>query len=194
MTRAAEALEQLREGNERFRTGSGVHRVYDPAALSELSRAQSPIAAILACSDSRVSPEIVFDQPLGSVFAARTPGNVHADSVKWMLDIAVGNLDVPLVLVVGHTGCLAVSQIVAGQLTGPGGPLRSQIQAAYLRVRGVSEGDVLRAAVTENVYETVSRLKNDSWELRRAMGGGKVAIKGAVYDMETGAVEFLPDR
>jgi carbonic anhydrase len=148
----------------------------------------------LACSDSRVAPEIVFDQPLGSVFAARTPGNVHADSVKWMLDIAVGDLGVPLVLVVGHTGCLAVTQIVEGKLSGPGGPLRAQIQSAYLRVRGVPEDQVLRAAVEENVYETVSRLKDESWELRRAVGGGSVLIAGAVYDMKTGSVEFLRER
>ncbi len=191
---AQEALEALARGNERFRTGESLLRKYSSAELEQIALGQRPRAAILACSDSRVAPEVVFDQPLGSVFAARTPGNVSADSVKWMLDIAVGELGVPLVLVVGHSGCLAVSQIVHGKITGPGGALRAQILGALLKARGAPEGELIHATVVENVYQTVSRLRDESWELRRAIGGRRASIAGAVYEMTTGAVEFLPER
>lgn len=194
MATASRALETLLAGNERFRTGNGTLHRYTPRELSALAESQSPIAAILACSDSRVSPEVVFDQPLGSVFAARTPGNVSADSVKWMIDIAVEALEVPLFLVVAHTGCLAVTQVVNGELTGPGGPLRSQIAAALTRAKSSGAEDLLRATIEENVYQTIDRLSNESHELRKAVLAHKTTVVGAVYDMHTGEVHVLPQR
>jgi carbonic anhydrase len=181
-------------GNERFRTGSGTLYRYTPRELSALAESQSPIAAILACSDSRVAPEIMFDQPLGSVFAARTPGNVSADSVKWMIDIAVEALEVPLFLVVAHTGCLAVTQVVNGDLTGPGGVLRAQINSALMRARSSDATDLMRATLEENVRETIARLSNESNELRTAIARGKCTVAGAVYDMHTGEVQLLEPR
>jgi carbonic anhydrase len=194
MATASRALETLLVGNERFRTGNGTLYHYTPAQLSELAESQSPIAAILACSDSRVAPEVVFDQPLGTVFAARTPGNVSADSVKWMIDIAVEALEVPLFLVVGHTGCLAVTQIVQGDLTGPGGPLRMQISSALTKAKSTNPDDLMRATIEENVYQTIDRLSNESNELRTAVRSHKTTVVGAVYDMHTGEVHVLPQR
>lgn len=187
-------LETLLIGNERFRTGNGREYRYTKETLSELADSQSPIAAVLTCSDSRVAPEIVFDQPLGTVFAARTPGNVSADSVKWMIDIAVENLGVPLFMVVGHTGCLAVTQIVEGDLTGPGGSLRNQISAAHIYAKSKNPQDIVLATVKENVFITIDRLVNESHQLRMAAEAGRTVIVGAVYDMHTGEVEVLPTR
>jgi carbonic anhydrase len=136
----------------------------------------------------------MFDQPLGSVFAARTPGNVSADSVKWMIDIAVEALEVPLMLVVAHTGCLAVTQVVEGDLTGPGGVLRTQISAALMRAKSMQAPDLMRTTLEENVYETITRLSNESNELRTALARGKCTIAGAVYDMHTGRVHILGER
>lgn len=190
----SKSLDILLAGNERFRTGNSTLYTYTEAQLSELAEQQSPIAAILACSDSRVAPEIFFDQPLGSVFAARTPGNVSADSVKWMIDIAVEALEVPLFLVVAHTGCLAVTQVVNGEITGPGGHLRAQINSSLMRARSQSPADLMRTTLEENVYETISRLSNESNELRTALSQGKCTVAGAVYNMHTGRVEVLPPR
>jgi carbonic anhydrase len=191
---ASRALDTLMDGNERFRSGSGTLHRYTLSELSQLAEVQSPIAAILACSDSRVAPEVVFDQPLGSVFAARTPGNVSADSVKWMIDIAVEDLGVPLFLVVGHTGCLAVTQIVQGELTGPGGALRAQINSALMKAKSANTADLMRATIEENVYQTIDRLSNESYELRKAVMEEKTTVVGAVYDMHTGEVRVLPQR
>lgn len=188
------SLDTLLAGNDRFRAGRGTHYTYTEEQLAELAERQQPIAAILACSDSRVAPEIFFDQPLGTVFAARTPGNVSADSVKWMIDIAVEALEVPLFLVVAHTGCLAVTQVVNGDLTGPGGTLRAQINTACTRARSLATGDLFRTTLEENVYETIARLSNESNELRTAVAKGKCTVAGAVYNMHTGRVEVLPQR
>src|SRR2546421_9902116 len=102
--------DMLVAGNERFRSGNGGQHPYSPANLEILaSTQQRPIAAVLACSDSRVAPEIIFDQPLGGLFSSRVPGNCVADSARWALEMAVVDLEVPLVVVLGHTGSLAIS-------------------------------------------------------------------------------------
>jgi carbonic anhydrase len=194
MATASRALETLLAGNERFRTANGTPYRYTAKDLAHLADTQSTIAAILTCSDSRVAPEVVFDQPLGTVFAARTPGNVSADSVKWMIDIAVETLGVPLFLVVGHTGCLAVGQVVHGELTGPGGALRAQINSALMRARSANTDDLVLATIEENVYQTIERLSNESHELRLALQNGTTTVVGAVYDMHTGEVRVLPQR
>ena len=195
MTSDAQAsLDQLLAGNERFRNGESTRETYSLEQLKEIAQGQKPIAAIVACSDSRVAPEVVFDQPLGTVFAARTPGNVSADSVKWMIDIAVEELHVPLLLVMGHTGCLAVTQIVEGKLTGPGGRLRNQINTAISRARSRGTGDLMHYTTVENVYQTIRILCDESRELQRALSSGTTSIIGSVYDMETGRVDILEER
>lgn len=187
-------LETLLAGNERFRTGNGRTYSYTEETLRLLAGEQRPVAAVLTCSDSRVAPEIIFDQPLGTMFAARTPGNVSADSVKWMIDIAVENLEVPLFLVVGHTGCLAVTQVVNGEFAGPGGTLRVQISSALSRAKSESPADLVLETVKHNVFETIERLKQESHELRTAMKSEKTVVRGAVYHMETGEIEILEVR
>jgi carbonic anhydrase len=194
MATASLALDALMAGNERFRSGNGTPYRYTAKELSHIAETQSTIAAILTCSDSRVAPEVVFDQPLGTMFAARTPGNVSADSVKWMIDIAVEALGVPLFLVVGHTGCLAVGQVVHGELTGPGGALRAQINSALTKAKSANTDDLMRATIEENVYQTIDRLSNESNELRAAVQTGATTVVGAVYDMHTGEVRVLPQR
>src|SRR5580704_746020 len=109
-----QVLDELLAGNNRFRMGKGRSYVYSPDHLKALAANQKPIAAVIACSDSRITPEIVFDQPLGALFASRVPGNVASDSAKWMLELAVGEFHVPLVMVMGHSGCLAVGQLLDG--------------------------------------------------------------------------------
>lgn len=184
-------MEALREGHERFRRGEPQNRAYTVGQLEAIATHQSPIAAIVACSDSRVSPEIVFDQPLGSVFASRVPGNVASDSAKWMLDIAVTELRVPLVMVLGHTRCLAVGQLLEGKIGGGGGALRLDVQKAVHRARMNGPADLYRAAVEENVALTVENLRRDSYAVQKAMAQGELDLLGGVYDMDTGAVELL---
>src|SRR4051812_21589419 len=133
--RAREILDQLLEGNQRFRTGQSKHYRYPDDHRVQLATDQKPIAAVVACADSRVVPEIFFDQPLGTLFVSRVPANVASDSAKWMIDIAVGEFEVPLLLVLGHSGCLAVRQVLEGK-SGSGGLLRTMVQTAVTRVQG----------------------------------------------------------
>ncbi len=179
-------LDELLEGNRRFRDGTSIGYTYGPERIGELADAPKPRAAIVACSDSRVSPEVVFNQPLGKLFISRVPGNVASDSAKWMLELAVSILRVPLVIVMGHTECLAVKQVVDGAVTGSGGTLRFAVSAAVLRARAERPKDLFRASVVENARLSREHLITESWALQRAMEAGETAIIAGLYDVHTG--------
>lgn len=187
---ADDALDTLLKGNQRFATGNSIHRIYGETERIEIAEDQRPFAAVVACADSRVAPEVVFDQPLGAIFCARVPGNVAADSALWMVDIAT-DFDIPLVLVVGHTNCLAVGQIVRGEERGVGGPLRSMISYAVFQAQRQSPTDLMQAALEENVRQTVEELPKRCASLHRAVVDGKCVVLGAIYEMESGEVRML---
>ncbi len=194
VNREAEAsLKMLLEGNERFRTGQSNHYRYPPDFIRELGDGQEPQAAVIACVDGRVAPEILFDQPMGSLFVSRVPGNTASDSAKWMLEIAVQDMKVPLVLVLGHTQCLAVGQVVRG-MSGPGGSLRMDVARAVHTARMKDPADIFRQAVIENALQTVRELQSDSWAVRRALDGGYLDLVAGLYDVHTGRVEVLSGK
>lgn len=192
--RAREVLQELLEGNQRFRTGRAQPHAYTPEELQDLARAQHPKVAVIACSDSRVSPDIVFDQPLGTVFSSRVPGNVASDSAKWMLELAVGEFKVPLVMVLGHTGCLAVGSLLDGDKGGAGGMHRFAVLNAVYRAKQKRPEDLYVASIEENVSQTVELLVRDLHLLRSALLSGQTSIVGGVYDMETGGVRIVEVR
>lgn len=190
--RAQEILQILREGNTRFREGRSRHHVYGPEAIAGIASSPAPQAAIVACSDSRVSPEAIFDQPIGNLFVSRVPGNVASDSAKWMLEIAVSVLKVPLVLVIGHTDCLAVKQVVDGQTTGSGGLLRTMVSTAVLRAKSQRPADLFHASVLENARYSTEQLSEESWSLKQAAEAGQSSIASGYYDVRTGIFELVP--
>jgi carbonic anhydrase len=190
-TRAEQVLEQLYEGNRRFRTGESTPRSYVAGDLVEISKVQRPSVAIIACSDSRVCPEVIFDQPLGTIFSSRVPGNVASDSAKWMLEIAVSEFQVPLVMVMGHTGCLAVGQLLDGDRGGAGGLHRFAVLHAVYRAKSKNPNNLYRQSVEENAAQTVEHLVRDLQILRAAVLEGKTSVVGCVYEMETGEVQRL---
>ncbi len=190
--RGQEILKELLEGNERFRQGCGRSVVYTPDDLKSIASSQHPITAIVACSDSRIAPEIIFDQPLGAIFASRVPGNVASDSAKWMLEIALGEFHVPLIMVMGHTGCLAVGQLLDGDKGGAGGLHRFSVLSSVYRAKLRRPDDLYVAAVEENVLQTVEHLARDLYPLRKALLNQSTSIVGAVYEMETGTVRLIP--
>src|SRR5579862_3140986 len=170
----------LMEGNERFRNGQSNHYRYPPDFIRELGDGQEPQAAVIACVDGRVAPEILFDQPMGSLFVSRVPGNTASDSAKWMLEIAVQSLRVPLVIVMGHTQCLAVGQVVRGE-PGPGGSLRMDVARAVHSAKMKSPADLFRQSVIENALQTASILTSESWAVRQALEAGRLEIMSAIY-------------
>jgi len=187
-------LMNLLEGNRRFRTGHRQHQEYHPDRLLEIAETQEPLAGVITCSDSRVNADLVFDQPLGTLFASRVPGNVAADSSLWMVDIAVSEFKVPIIMVMGHTRCLAVGQLLNGDNGGPGGIHRSHIRSAVLRSQQRHSEDPYREAIIENTVQTVDRLVLESDALRQAMHNRTTVVVGSLYEMETGMVNILTVR
>ena len=192
--KASAVLKDLLDGNARFRSGNGTHYCYHPDDLADIAKAQHPRAAIIACSDSRVSPDIILDQPIGHIFASRVPGNVASDSAKWMLEISVGEFEVPLVMVMGHSGCLAVGQLLDGDKGGAGGLHRFAVLSAVYKAKNRRPADLYAQSIEENVQQTVEQLVRDLYTLRRAILDGKTCIVGAVYDMPTGEVRILETK
>ncbi len=180
----------LMEGNERFVSRKNHHRTYETHHLAALAAGTNPFAAVVTCVDSRVVPEFIFDVPLGAVFVSRVPGNVASDSAKWMIDIATGEFSVPLIMVLGHTGCVAIKQVMEGK-TGQGGLLRFNVQRAYNRAQQVTADDIYVETIRQNAIQTLEQLRDESWSFRDGLRGGKTSAVAAVYDMETGVVELI---
>lgn len=198
MPQITEALDRLREGNRRF-----VERLLKlPDRLpSELSAGQSPFAVILGCSDSRVPAELVFDQGLGDLFVIRVAGNIVAPTQIGSVEFAATQFGTPLVVVLGHGSCGAVTATLGEMSVPTAGASRnlrsivSRIEPALkpLMERGAwdDQGKLMGAAVRANVRASVQQLKAGSQILESLINDGKLAIVGAEYDMESGEVTFL---
>ena len=186
-----QAQQRLSEGNTRFVTGEVERPHQTEERRSDLSSGQDPFAIVLGCADSRVPPEVVFDQGLGDLFTVRVAGHVVDDVVLESLMYSVETLGTPLVVVLGHTSCgavgAAVSQVESG---GPlEGALVSAIAPAVKAVQGES-GDLTNRAVKRHVQNTVAQLSEHSGVTTR-LNDGSLEVVGAVYDLKTGEVSFL---
>ena len=157
-----------------------------------LASGQSPHCAILACADSRVPPEILFDQGLGDLFDVRVAGNVAGDDETASLEYAAEHLHVPLVVVMGHTQCGAVSAALeGGTLPGKLPNLMAAIRPA-VNQSAHEPGNRLDNAVRANVVHVVEQLRTAKPVLSDLVATGKLRIVGAVYSVETGKVDWLP--
>jgi carbonic anhydrase len=188
---AEEALAKLMIGNRRYVTNHMQHPHQTRAARLALSREQHPFATILSCADSRVPPEIVFDEGLGDLFVVRVAGNISDDAVLGSIEYAAEHLHVPLVVVLGHTRCGAVSAAVAGASEhNHVDTLLKAIQPAVAQA-AKEPGDKLSNAIRDNVMLVVRQLRESHPVLAEMQAKGKLKIVGAVYNLETGRVEFL---
>jgi len=191
-----QALQLLREGNERFVAGLTLRR-----DLSEQVRAtqggQFPYAAILGCIDSRVPPELVFDTGIGDVFAARIAGNVPDDEVLGSLEFATQVAGARLVVVLGHTACGAVKGACDGVKLGHLTELLAQLAPAIAASKDVpgphdsSNPDFVQHVTEANVRLTTKALRERSEILRELAAGGRLKVVGAIYDVASGRVTFL---
>jgi len=186
-------LAELKTGNKHHLA----HRYQHPHETLErqrqLASGQHPHAEILSCSDSRVPPEIVFDQGLGDLFIVRVAGNVASDTEIGSLEYGAEHLQVPLIVVLGHENCGAVTAAVqGGPPEGHIGSLVDLIKPAVEKTRGMS-GDPVSNAVRMNVELVVKQLRTSTPILSELVAHGKLRIVGAVYSIETGAVTWLPD-
>ncbi len=190
-----QVLRDLLAGNERFVKGQLLNPRRSPTDFSPLAKAQYPEAVIISCSDSRVSPEILFDVGVGDLFVVRVAGNVvdgTGVTVKGSTEYAVAELNVPLVVVLGHSNCGAVKAAIQhidarDSLPGAINGLVELIKPAVLQSRG-QPGDPLENAIIQNVKNGVVRLDGLQPILGPRVKEGKVKVIGAVYDLKTGAV------
>ena len=198
-TAATKALAELKAGNRRYDSGrpkhphEGAKRLRDTAVYG-----QHPKAVILGCADSRVSPELLFDQGVGDIFDVRVAGNVANKDELASMEYAIGHLHTPLIVVLGHTKCGAVTAVASGDyLPAPNlNSLAVHIGEAVQSVKKAKpalHGDSLIAASIEaNVQESLKDIYEGSEELRTAIDRKEVLLVGAVYDIKTGKVQWLP--
>ena len=186
-------LAELKDGNARHVQHRYVHPHESAARQRELVTGQHPHAEILSCADSRVPPEIVFDQGLGDLFVVRVAGNVATNTEIGSLEYGAEHLHIPLLVVLGHESCGAVTGAVqGGNAEGHIATLMTLIKPAVDRSRGMS-GDPVANAVRTNVQMVVQQLRSSTPILSELVAHGKLKIVGAVYSLETGEVTWLSD-
>ena len=192
---ADEALQRLLKGNQRFVHGSTKNPRRAPADFRALAEGQRPVAVIMGCADSRVPPELLFDQGVGDLFVVRVAGNVVGGGgvfVKGSIEYAVAELGVRLIMVLGHSSCGAVKAAIkhvddGDPLPGAIAELVNRIRPAVIKAKDMP-GDRLANAISANVLLGVETLNNLDPIVRPAVSSGQAKVVGAVYDLRTGAV------
>jgi carbonic anhydrase len=196
---AKAVLKELEAGNARF-VASGRTRSTDTrgdaAVRQKLAKEQHPIAAVLCCSDSRATPEFLFDQGVGRLFVIRNAGNLVAEGVLATLEYGVEHLHIPLIVVVGHTGCGAVAAVnSAGNKALPGHFKDFQDKMADLKPLLKKPADTTPEFVSklsgENARHQAARLLRQSEPLREAVKKKRLAVAVGMYDLATGVVTIL---
>ncbi len=190
------ALKQLIAGNQRYVAGSPRHPHQTADRRQQLADGQQPIAAILGCADSRVAPELLFDQGIGDIFTVRVAGNIVDAVVENSLEFAVEQLGVPLIVVLGHESCGAVQAAVAALTAGQdiANHPNSLVQAIapVARSAAARAGDPITNTVRDNVYLSVDRLRSAP-DIAPHVDTGALQIIGAYYYLDSGEVEFLEE-
>ncbi|MBD2530014.1 carbonic anhydrase [Nostoc flagelliforme FACHB-838] len=184
------ALQKLMEGNQRFVQHQPQYPDQSALRLQEVAQAQHPFATILSCADSRVAAEIVFDQGMGDIFDVRIAGNIATHEAIGSIEYAVVLLGSPLLMVMGHERCGAVTAAVQNEsLLGDIGTFVKAIKPAVEKVKSQS-GDAVENAVVANVQYQIERLKR-SQLLTEQLESGKLKIVGGRYDLDTGKVTII---
>jgi len=187
-----QALQMLMDGNARFASGNATHPNQSEERLSDLVSGQHPFAVVVGCSDSRIPPEIIFDQGLGDIFVIRTAGEVMDNVTIASIEYAVEHLNVPLVLVLGHDGCGAVTAAVnGGEVPGHLNSLVGFIRPAVEEAKAAgSEDQLLENSIDCNVKNVVDEIRTCQPILSEAVEEGNLTIVGACYHLDSGIVEI----
>lgn len=191
---ASESLKLLTEGNGRFSSGKTGQAGGFDESVAALSAGQAPFAAILACADSRVAPEIIFDRELGDLFVVRVAGNIATPSQIGSIEFAAMNFGTRLVVVLGHSGCGAVSATLAAVEGGEEAPSDAIGSLVGAITPAVGRGDDLDGAIKANVEHQVEQLSAGSALLSQLSETEGLEVIGACYSLSTGRVEFYGGR
>ncbi len=185
------SLELLIQGNERYVSGSFQPRDLSKAKLEELSKGQHPHTIIVTCSDSRVSPELLFDQSQGDIFVIRTAGNVLDKASMGSIEYAAEHLHSSLIMVVGHEKCGAVTAATTDEPAG--GNIQyvvNEIKPAVAKARKLG-GDLVAKSVDENVKLVVETLPGRSQILSNLIRENKLKIAGSTYSISSGKINII---
>jgi len=198
---ADEALQRLLDGNKRYvESKMKVCGEANAAAREKLANIQKPYAIILSCSDSRVPPEIIFDKGLGEIFVVRVAGNVPDPIILGSIEYAAEHLGSPLVMVLGHERCGAVSAAVdaKGKPEGNIGAIIKSIAPAVKQAKteykGKEKAELVETAISDNVKLVAANLIKQSSVLEHFGKEGKVKIVAAKYDLDDGKVTLLDTK
>ncbi|MFM7260301.1 MAG: carbonic anhydrase, partial [bacterium] len=196
---AEEVMNALKAGNARFVAGNAQNPHTGIDRVVETSTGQTPMVTILGCSDSRVPLERIFDQGVGDIFVVRVAGNVADTDEIGSVEYGTGHLHTPVLLVLGHTKCGAVNAVATGAVVHGSIPtLVDNIVPAVERARhahpGVADKDIVPFAVRENVLESIASTLTKSEEIRNLVKERKLCVIGAVYDIDTGVVEWMGEH
>jgi carbonic anhydrase len=190
-----QAWAKLVRGNERFVAGEHWHPNQDAARRDSLIEGQTPIAVFFGCADSRVAAEIIFDRGLGDLFVVRTAGHVIDPGVLGSIEFGVAILDIPLVVILGHDSCGAVSATVDAVETGvlPGGYIRDIVERVTpsvlaARQAGMTSAEEIEA---EHVRHTLRLLTERSRLVADRIASGRLAVVGAAYDLGDGRARII---
>lgn len=191
----ADALKRLTDGNARYVANTLNERDFSSGRAARV-QGQYPFAQILSCSDSRVSPELLFDQGPGELFVMRVAGNIVTPDLLASLEYGAQFLGAPLIMVLGHSGCGAVDaaiKVLKAKTVLPGHlpALIAAIKPAVVVAEKTKTGDLLDNAVAANVRRQVARLKSSPPIVQKLYAAKKIDIVGGVYDLATGKVALV---
>ena len=199
-----QALNSLKDGNKRFVSGLQRSQTYrypnlNQGRLNTVSKGQNPFATIIGCSDSRVPLEHVFNVGLGDIFPIRVAGNVCDVDEIGSIEYGVGHLSTPVMVIVGHTSCGAVTAVAEdAEVHGSIPELVDNIVPAVMRVKRANPGargsQLVSMSVRENVWQSIDDLFAGSSEVRHLVESGALTVQGAIYSLETGKVEWLGEH
>lgn len=190
-----EALQRLKDGNVRYAANNLNERDFS-AGRAARAQSQHPFAGILSCADSRVAPELAFDQGPGELFVVRDAGNAVDTNGLASIEFGVAVLGIPLLLVLGHSSCGAISATIdvienGTELPGSLPALINHLKPGVERALAEKPADPMKVATIENVRYNVEQLKSESPIVSEAVASGKVMVVGGVYELSTGKVEWL---
>ncbi|MGD8439944.1 MAG: carbonic anhydrase family protein [Holophagae bacterium] len=193
-----QVLDDLKAGNERFVAGQLTPRDYMAQAEATASGGQYPKAAILGCVDSRVPPEIIFDQGIGDIFVGRVAGNVEDVNLVGSMEFATKVAGSKVILILGHTSCGAIKGAADGVELGNLTELLNDFDAPIARAAAETEGEAnssnsafLNVAIEENVRQTIADILDQSAVISELVDNGDLLVVGGVYDLATGRVNWL---
>lgn len=196
---ADEFLAILKKGNERFAAGKPEYPHEGAARRAETAAGQHPIATVVSCSDSRVPPEILFDEGIGDLFIVRVIGNIGSVDETGSAEYGVEHLETPLLVVLGHTKCGAVTAAVThAEVHGSIPPLLAHINPSVRTAKhdhpGLKGDELIAETVKTNVFHSIQELFNRSQIIRHRVGNGKLKVVGAIYDIQSGTVNWLGEH